>query len=406
MSSAAIFVDTENFDKEFINSKIYKNKTNNAEYTILNYNNLNENENKDNMNIGAYRSVIVDPVSKDILCFSPPKSISLNTFQSNFPNIDTGSENIEISTIIEGTMINLFYDFRISSWEIATKGAVGGNYWYYRNSYNEDKKQFTFREMFLNTLGYESNHSLNEIQLFEDFDKNYCYSFVLQHPDNHIVLEIKHPSLYLVSVFNILQDRKRVQYVSLLEMYSKSPFNTLNCPIQLPFIGNYDNWDDLFNSVNQNDYSYNIPPLGYMVTDTYSGIRTSITSTKYEKLKQLRGNNPNLMYQYFVLHRLNQIKEFLDNFPRYKNQFYKFYQQSFNFITEVHNAYVSYYVKKQGKQVTIPKNIFPHIYKLHYNVHIPSIAQGEKIIITKKVVSDWFNALEPKEKLFFINQEP
>ena len=179
MSSAAIFVDTENFDKEFINSKIYKNKTNNAEYTILNYNNLNENENKDNMKIGAYRSVIIDPVSKDILCFSPPKSISLNTFQSNFPNIDTGSENIEISTIIEGTMINLFYDFRISSWEIATKGAVGGNYWYYRNSYNEDKKQFTFREMFLNTLGYESNHSLIEIQLFEDFDKNYCYSFVL-----------------------------------------------------------------------------------------------------------------------------------------------------------------------------------------------------------------------------------
>ena len=62
MSSAAIFVDTENFDKEFINSKIYKNKTNNAEYTILNYNNLNENENKDNMKIGAYRAVIIDTV--------------------------------------------------------------------------------------------------------------------------------------------------------------------------------------------------------------------------------------------------------------------------------------------------------------------------------------------------------
>ena len=39
--------------------------------------------------------------------------------------------------------------------------------------------------MFLNTLGYNFNHPLNEILLFEEFDKTYSYTFVMQHPGIH-----------------------------------------------------------------------------------------------------------------------------------------------------------------------------------------------------------------------------
>ena len=70
----------------------------------------------------------------------------------------------------------------------------------------------------------------------------------------------------------------------------------------------------------------------------------------------------------------------------------------------MHDAYVIYYVQKRGKQVRIPSNIFPHIYKLHFDVHVPSLSEGEKIIVTKKVVSDYINAMQPKEKLYFINK--
>ena len=71
-----------------------------------------------------------------------------------------------MNEIIEGTMVNLFYDSRISKWEIATKGAIGGNYWYYRNSYDGDNKpQLTFRQMFLESLGYDKNTDFANVEL-------------------------------------------------------------------------------------------------------------------------------------------------------------------------------------------------------------------------------------------------
>ena len=38
---------------------------------------------------------------------------------------------------------------------------------------------------------------------FNLLDKNFCYSFVLQHPENRIVVSFTTPQLYLISIFNI-----------------------------------------------------------------------------------------------------------------------------------------------------------------------------------------------------------
>ena len=69
----------------------------------------------------------------------------------------------------------------------------------------------------------------------------------------------------------------------------------------------------------------------------------------------------------------------------------------------IHDAYVMYHVQKRGKEVRIPKYIFNHVYKLHYDVYLPSLQRGEKVIVTKNVVADYFNNMQPKEKLHYVN---
>ena len=78
------------------------------EYTIKNY---DRNMISDSFSdLFAYKSVIYDENGK-LLSVAPPKSIGYNYFTSSY---DCDS-NIEISEIIEGTMINLFYHNDITS---------------------------------------------------------------------------------------------------------------------------------------------------------------------------------------------------------------------------------------------------------------------------------------------------
>ena len=46
---------------------------------------------------------------------------------------------------------------------------------------------------------------------FNDFDKNHCYSFVLQHPENKIVIPVKEARIVLVDIF-ICKDNVVTQY--------------------------------------------------------------------------------------------------------------------------------------------------------------------------------------------------
>jgi len=145
---------------------------------------------------GNCRSVIT--CNDKIVAVAPPKSVPFETFkyENNNSSCDFAM-HLYANEVIEGTMINLFYDKSIGSWEIATKSAVGGHYWYYRTQYDgslEFDKQMTFREMFMEALGGQERELANSI-VVSKLSVDLTYSFVMQHPANHIVLDIKQPSI-------------------------------------------------------------------------------------------------------------------------------------------------------------------------------------------------------------------
>ena len=83
--------------------------------------------------VPEYHSVVVDAVSTEVYAFSPPKSVSLDVFISTVGGEDRVMVNPQrtlITEVIEGTMVNLWYDRRVKQWEISTKTAVGGAYSY------------------------------------------------------------------------------------------------------------------------------------------------------------------------------------------------------------------------------------------------------------------------------------
>ena len=157
-----------------------KKSENNIYLLKYNKNNLNITNQK---TLGLFRSVILH--NDKIISFSPPKSIDNETFLADAWDIKT---QYEIQEFIEGTMINMFFNTLTQEWEIASRSSVGA-----RCSFYQDKK-ITFRTMFLeamNRLGYE----------FADFNKNLCYSWILQHPDNRIVVPFTQSNIILCKVY-------------------------------------------------------------------------------------------------------------------------------------------------------------------------------------------------------------
>ena len=145
--------------------------------------------------LGLFRSVIL---KKDIvymknqmqplphyrvLFAAQPKSVELEEI-----NFDEKKYPIYIESIIEGTMINLFHDG--DKWRIATRSCIGANTQFYQ----DEDKSMTYRQMFMEVF------KAMGLKL-EYFSKNIGYSFVLQHPNNRIVMPIKMPHLFLVNMF-------------------------------------------------------------------------------------------------------------------------------------------------------------------------------------------------------------
>ena len=354
---------------------------------------------------GALRSVVIDPETKKILCVAPPKSLTEDEFtKQGQPTVSPcdplplpgtygagGSQGGQPSPcfaneIIEGTMVNLFYDPRIAQWEIATKGAVGGDYWYFRTSYDGVSPQTTFRDMFLDALASPRDMELNNVPLIASLDETISYSFVLQHPMNHIVLPVEVPRLFLVAMYRVLADNTTVRTVPIWVMRDGAcPDNHL---ISYPVEYEVASLDDMPSAV------------GVMFHDKATGFRLSKKNAEYERKRDIRGNHPNIQFQYLELNAENNVPLFLHEFPQYTPLFSWFYHQTQDYITQLHSAYIAYFIHKRGKEIQIPKLIFVQIHNLHKNIYR---ANGGKKLVNRRAIEEYVAGMTVSEQLFHTN---
>lgn len=377
--------------KENISQKIYNH--NGLDYKILNYdkNYLSY----DDIEAFKCRSVLLSQPENKVLCFSPPKSISYTEFTDKNSKI---GDDIYVNEYIEGTMINLFYDERAGKWLLVTKSAVGGNYFYYRTNYGgiRNKKQKTFYQMFMEAFRMDENSDLSDIFLLQDLPKTYCYSFVLQHPDNHIVLDITEPRVYCIAVYELLINNLiKVIPINEVEKWRCFSAGIVEFPKQICI----DSYDDLYNSISSIQNSPDL--LGVMIMNLTTGERTKIENPIYYQKKVLRGNNPNLQYQYLCLARIQKVEEFLYNFPRYKRLFKKFSYDYNELVSNVHTSYLQRYVQK--KDIKISEQYLPHIHRIHHDIYIPSLNIEAPRIIKRAIVKEYFDKMEPRELLYHLN---
>jgi hypothetical protein len=344
--------------------------------------------------------------SGQILSIAPAKSLPNEDFLRLF-----AEENKQITEIVEGTMINLFWSD--DHWEIATKRSVGCNYHFFRNQYFPglpEPEQKTFKQMFLDSQGPQG--SIEDFANSLNLSKNRSYSFVVQHPSNHIVVPVEAPATYLVNCYEIDNADKSFKYINVFDLKDQFANTAVKFPRlfqdsseQITIDGAF--VEDGTSSVNVDNItrimknplnSYNIP--GIMVTELNTGFRTSFINHKYTEIKLLRGNNPNLHYQYLVLRKVQKADEFLRHFPQYSAHFARFKEHFETFATRLHRLYMDLHVTKIVTLDTIEdKRDKYHVEKLHYTCYVPAIKEfksGDSNVavkpkVTRKMVMEYLD---------------
>jgi len=365
--------------------KLNKIVCSNERYTVINYD-------KKNLCVdmiptyGLFRSVILNSINV-VVSFAPPKSISFESFIAKY---DTKNASIRAEEFIEGTMINVFWNPQIGEsggWEISTRNTVGAKSSFFHNTNDQ-----TFRSMF-----YEAAEANN--LFIENLAKTYCYSFVLQHPKNRIVVPFSRPNLYLLAIYHIVNSYVNKTIVYPTDIQEARNYDWCGATIQFPRIYEFDNYAELIEKYASMNTPYDT--VGFVLHNIDTCERAKMRNPVYEQVKSLRGNQPKLEYQYLCLRKEGRVGEFLKFFPEHKKSFSVFRDKIHLFTETLFLHYISCYIKKEKPLIEFTEQYRTHMFHIHK--HYLDELREQKCYVTNTVVIKYVNNLHPSLLMHCLN---
>ena len=361
--------------KNALNLTIKNTSYNGSSYGIIKYDKKKLTDEKIETS-GLFRSIVYK--NKKIIAIAPPKSASYNTFMTQHDLYDCVVEEY-----VEGTMINLFYEEDSGEWEIATRSTVGGKTNYTISRFSS----LSFRDMFLEA----SNNANFE---FDILDKTLCYSFVLQHPKNRIVVPFKETQLYLVACYRI-NENYTIDAIDIKTVKESLNSTKILYPKQFDDINEVYNLTELM-SDSFGDYTV----VGFMIHHHASGTRCKIRNEgTYEYVRKLRGNQPKEQYRYLELCHNGRLDEYVNYYPEDKEVFNKYRDEVNYYITSLYQNYVNCFIKKMDVLKNYPYQFKTHMYQLH-QIYLNEIKPGN---MQYNNVVQYVNRLPPAKLMFVLN---
>jgi hypothetical protein len=228
-------------------------------------------------------------------------------------------ENVVVSKSYEGTMILVFY--HNNNWYITTRRCIDAknSVWVAKTSY------------------YDLFHDVIKDKFeLDDLDKNYCYHFVLIHPNNKNIVS-----------YNV--NYKDIIHILTTEKYTLKEIDyVINDKVRKNQYEKFDSLKDLMSSLKQiNDNDKMLQKVtfeGYILkiyTNDNNFIVGKIQTELYEYLSNMKPNNSNNAQIYLELYQKDKLSEYLpfiaDNNHRIISK--RIHETMKTMTTEIFNIY-------------------------------------------------------------------
>jgi hypothetical protein len=377
---------SEIINKDVINGVDILKKTH-KKYTIVKYNKKTTLPSA-YFRVGYLRSLIIDNESKMPVCVGPIKSIPLNEIEEYSSIYQRDEDSIHYEEFVDGVMINVFWDKVNEVWEYATRSNIGANIRFYLQ--NEGNK--TFRTMFEEALVADSIN-------LDVLPKKWCYTFVLQHPQNRIVAPVERPHVVLVEAHKITDSIISIFPHGNTEEDKELREITLKYNMSIPKYYDYKTMKEAKenHATRNTDFSC----VGIMIKNYNKGWRSKMRNPVYEDVKQLRGNCPKQQFLYMTLRHGGNVGKYLSYYKEQSSEFENYRRQIHRFTDNVYRNYVECFINKKAHI-----NTYPHQYKVCmtslHSIYLNELREKGKHV-HKGVVIQYFNELPPQRQLYLLN---
>ena len=324
------------------------------------------------------RGLILSKKDNSIVCAVPPKSHSNLDFIKNFTS---NPSQYSVMDFIDGTMINVFTHEGLTY--IATRSCLGAMCRWMSSS--------TFAEMFSQCLEH-TNTTLDSL------DKNFCYSFVIQHPHNTIVKKYIQPSLVLTHVSRV--ENGNVTFYNVHKFVAEREYQ-LRTPTSY---ANFTHIEEIYHYISSMEPSeQGIIILNSDIEVNYS--RCKIRNIKYNMLRNLRGDTNNKQYLFFSLRKAanGSYQNYVNFFEEDRELFEYYRKELYGFTNYLFKLYLDCLVNKtnDGQPVKIHKQIDYEFKPLVAELHAQYMQTRNKT--TKNTVIQYLHNLPIPRLLYTIN---
>lgn len=254
---------------------------------------------------------------------------------------------IRVSIYLEGSLIKVYpikSEDNSTGWKIATSRAINAS----TNFWNSDK---SFKELFAEGVTNTFEKSLTEY--LNTLDSNYCYNFLLQHPENNKILPVTEPVVHFVNKVNLETLEEHTLDLEFFEINLRE-----NDPLNI--IRNLDR-----SKISDNYIIYVMNEDGVTVKHRIKCLNEEFTSKR-----ELHGNFPDLGLRYLEMYNETLSYEgvsfrdtLIKNFPDEEEKLDEIDRKFLNTANEIFYLYKRIYVQKN--RIEIIKKYRRPIYVLH-----------------------------------------
>jgi hypothetical protein len=314
--------------------------------------------------VNHFRSVIWSKKTNTPVCVGPCRG-------SKFAEAPEGDFVAE--EFIDGVMINMFW--HDDEWHLATRTQIGAHCRYYSDGHFDELFWATFKDSGLTT---------------DMLDKSQCYSWVLQHPKERIVVEPAYgiPRIYLVEVSQVAADGGHQVFDLATQPESLKRFLPLRYAL------------GSLEAVKEH-----VTIWGRRLGHQYQGVvlksggggakRWKLRTNAYDEARHLRGNCPNRGYRWLTLWSENKLGKYLRLYPEEDAEANILVGRYKELTQELHRRYMEIYRDRR-----YPLGAAPHKFrKLLWELH----QAGNGSYFPK--VRDFMNLQDTARKLWLLNYE-